>query len=95
MGLERLGRRLGPGQQRRLHHVAAEERVELGQLLGGEVVAVPPEPVGALGGVEVAPGPLPAAPAVAAGLLGRLDGVARLAERGPARRSSAWPIQIR
>src|SRR5229473_4585770 len=79
---EPFGRRQAEGAPG-LRDAAAEERVELGRVFGGEVVAVPPEPVAAFGDKEVPPRLLELLPRQLALLLRLGERRARLEEPLP------------
>ena len=94
-GLQRLRRRRQVEQLAGPQHVAAEERVELGGVLGGEVLPVPPVPVGTLGGAQVAQRVLD----LVGGRARQLRASSTASRARPsavqASRSSRWPIQMR
>ena len=79
---EPLGRR-DPEVAEDLLDVAAEERVELRRVLGGEVVAVPPVPVAPLGDEEVTARRFELVPRQLALLFRLRERLARLAEQCP------------
>ena len=93
-------------REQRAGRVAAQQRVDVAQVLAeqvveqgvqgaGVVVAVPPEPVGALGDVDLVPGPRQRGRVVPAGCVPRRPGTARAAcSASQPRLSSGWPIQM-